>query len=77
MQNISKINKLLNFIAEKFETNELNNSDLVQIIELCGMYLNLQSISDYAKENRMSYNGVKNHRQIINIFNQKYVLDNE
>lgn len=77
MQNISKINKLLNFIAEKFETNQLDNTDLVQIIEHCGDYLNLMSISDYAKENGMSYNGVKNHREIITIFNQKFVLDNE
>jgi hypothetical protein len=44
MENASKINKLLNFIAEKFENNELDNSDMVQIIELCGMYLNLQTI---------------------------------
>jgi hypothetical protein len=77
MENISKINKLLNFIAEKFETDELNNNDLVQIIELCGLYLNLQTISDYAKQHNLSYNGVKNHRTIINIFKTKYVLDNE
>jgi hypothetical protein len=67
---------LLNFIAEKFENNELDNSDMVQIIELCGMYLNLQTISDYAKEHNLSYNGVKNHRQIVNLFGNKYVLEN-
>jgi hypothetical protein len=76
MKNASKINKLLNFIAEKFENNELDNSDMVQIIELCGMYLNLQTISDYAKEHNLSYNGVKNHRQIVNLFGNKYVLEN-
>jgi hypothetical protein len=76
MKNASKINKLLNFIAEKFENNELDNSDMVQIIELCGMYLNLQTISDYAKEHNLSYNGVKNHRQIVNLFGKKYVLEN-
>jgi hypothetical protein len=76
MKNASKINKLLNFIAEKFENNELDNADMVQIIELCGMYLNLQTISDYAKEHNLSYNGVKNHRQIVNLFGNKYVLEN-
>jgi hypothetical protein len=24
----------------------------------------------------MSYNGVKNHRQIVKIFNQKFIIDN-
>ena len=77
MENSSKINKLLNFISEKFETDQLSNENLVQIIEHCGMYLNLQSISDYAKENAMSYNGVKNHRKIIELFNNKYVIEND
>ena len=69
--------KLEIFIAEKFETGQINNSSLVQIIELCGGYLNLQSISDYAKDNNMSYNGVKHHRKIINLFGNKYVIDND
>jgi hypothetical protein len=53
-----------------------DNEGMVQIIELCGMYLNLQTISDYAKEHNLSYNGVKNHRQIVNLFGNKYVLEN-
>lgn len=69
--------KLEIFIAKNFELDKLNNESLVQIIELCGMYLNLQTISNYAKEYGMSYNGVKNHREIINLFGNKYVIDNE
>jgi hypothetical protein len=45
--------KLEKFIYDKFNQNELSNEDLVQIIELCGLLLNLQTISDYAKENNM------------------------
>jgi len=54
----------------------LDNDKLVQIIELAGSLLNLQTISAYAKNNQLSYNGVKKHRQIINIFGCKFVIDN-
>jgi hypothetical protein len=69
--------KLCNFIIQKFEDGELNNDSLVQIIELCGGYLNLKTISDYAQKNKMSYNGVKKHRKIQTVFNVKFVIDND
>ena len=53
------------------------NEFLVQIIELSGSFLNLQTISDYAKVHGMSYNGVKTCRNIITLFNTKFVIDNE
>ena len=70
-------NKLLNFVGKKFQNNELDNNSLVQFIELCGSYLNIKTISDYAKENNLSYNGVKHHREIKEMFNIKFVIDNE
>jgi hypothetical protein len=69
--------KLEKFIYEKFDKNELLNEDLVQVIELCGMLLNLQTIPDYAKENNMSYNGVKKCRKIVPLFNINFVIDNQ
>ena len=69
--------KLMKFVSEKFEDNQLNNDSLVQLIELAGSYLNLQTISDYAKVNKNSYNGVKYHREIITLFNIKFVVDNK
>ena len=51
--------------------------DIVQVFERLGIYANLKTISDYAKENKLSYNGVKNHRKIIKLFGCKFVLDNE
>jgi len=77
MKTTENTDKTLNFISRKFETGQLNNSSLVQIIELCGTYLNVKSISDYAKENNLSYNGVKKCRNIEIIFNKKFVVDNE
>ena len=69
--------KLLQFVSDKFHNDELNNESLVQIIELCGSYLNLQTISDYAKDKGISYNGAKNNREIKELFNVKFVKDNE
>jgi hypothetical protein len=70
-------NKLLELISNKFQNEELNNDSLVQIIELAGNYLNLQTISDYAKTNHKSYNGVKKCRNVVKIFNVKFVIDND
>jgi len=69
--------KILNRLSELIETNQLNNADLVQIIEHVGSYLNLETISDYAKKNNLSYNGVKKCRKIIKLFNVKFVIDNQ
>jgi hypothetical protein len=74
---VDNTNKLLKFIAEKFEADELNNKSLVQIIELCGAYLNLQTISNYAKANGKSYNGVKKFRKTKQLFGVKFTIDNE
>jgi hypothetical protein len=72
-------NKLLDFIALKFQNDKLNNDSLVQIIELCSSYLNLQTVSDYARKNAMTYNGVikpVKSRQIITLLGVKFVVDN-
>ena len=69
--------KILNRLSELIETNQLNNADLVQIIEHVGGYLNLETISDYAKKNNISYNGVKKCRKTMTLFNVKFVIDND
>jgi len=76
MSSTVNTDKLLTFVAEKFETNELNNESLVQLVKLCGNYLNLQTIPEYAKAKNMSYNGVKKFRKVVEIFNVKFVIDN-
>ena len=72
-----KNEKLKVFIFQKFQDGELDNDTLVQLIEQAGNYLNLKTVSDYAKTNNMSYNGVKNNRKIVELFNVKFVIDNE
>jgi hypothetical protein len=77
METVLNTNKLLDFISQKFETGQLNNDSLVQVIELCGRYLNLQTITDYSKDNGISYNGAKNFRDVVNLFNTKFIIDNQ
>jgi len=57
--------------------NDFSNDFLVQIIELSGAYLGLKTITDYAKENNISYNGAKKFRNVINILGNKFIIDNE
>ena len=68
---------ILNHLSERIESNELSNEDCVRIIEHIGGYLNLQTVSDYAKNNNISYNGAKNFRTTTEIFNVKFIIDNE
>lgn len=69
--------KLISFLDEKMYDGNFTNEDLVHFIESVGKYLGLQTLPDYAKENNMSYNGVKKFRQTKTIFNIKFVIDNE
>jgi hypothetical protein len=69
---INSIQKLEKTIID----GKWSNDGLIQLIELCGGFLNLMTISEYAQKNKLSYNGVKNNRNIIVLFNNKYVVDN-
>ena len=73
---IKHTEKIKEYITKVMLKDELSNDSLVQIIELCGGFLNLQSISNYAKSNNLSYNGVKKCRNVIILFNNKYIIDN-
>lgn len=69
--------KILKNIYLGVENNLVGDDDLVQIIEQAGAFLNLQTISDYAKENKISYNGAKKFRNVKKIFGVKFIIDNE
>lgn len=71
------INKILTHLGERIDKGELSNDDMVQLIEFAGQFLNLKTIPDYAKDNNLSYNGVKKHREIKIIFNVQFVIGNE
>lgn len=67
----------LNNIDIGVKNNSLSNSDLIQIIELCGSYLNIETISNAAKLRKKTYNGIKKTKNIVNIFGVKFVIDND
>lgn len=78
-QTRTNTDKLLSFIAEKFQNDELDNESMVQIIELCGDYLNLKTIPIYANDNGKTYNGAKKptkSKEIRVIFGVKFIIDN-
>lgn len=68
---------ICNHLSERIESNQLSNDDCIRIIEHIGSYLNLQTITDYARNNKISYNGAKKFRTVKKIFNTKFILDNE
>jgi len=68
--------KLINFIGEKYQSGQISDECLTQLIELCGGFLGLKTISDYAKVKKMSYNGIKKCREIKTILCVKFVKDN-
>lgn len=69
--------KICDFVTEKTMNGEFTNNDLLQLIEVAGSFLNLKTISDYAKENNLSYNGAKHFRETVEIFKTKFIIDNE
>ena len=66
----------LNKLGETIHHGKWSEQGLVQLIELAGDYLNMQTIPDYAVRNNLTYNGVKKTRTITTLFNVKFVTDN-
>lgn len=72
--NKTHIDKIEEYVYKTLCRGEL---DIVQLFERLNTYTNLKTITQYAKDNNLSYNGVKNNRNIITLFGVKFVLDND
>lgn len=71
--------KSLKKIEESIRIGKWSNQGLVELIKLSGEYLNLKTITDYCQQTGMSYPGaIKNtkNRKNINLFNAKFIIDN-
>jgi len=78
MNQLSEYEKLsIRRLGESIVSGKWSNDGLVQLIELAGDYLNLKTIPDYAKAQKLSYNGVKKTRMIKEIKGVKFVIDND
>lgn len=76
MLNISEL--IRERLFECIHNGELSNDDLVKIIEHVSDILNLQTLSNYAKNQNISYNGAKKRRlEKVNIAGELMIVDNE
>ena len=72
------INELTDTLFKNYQHGCISDADLVQIIELASSYLNLRTITNYAKANGITYNGALNRKtQSVIIDNVKFIIDNE
>ena len=65
-------------ISVMFENDLYSDSDLINIINQCGDYLNIISPKDYAKVNNVSCvtsNKETVNRKIVSIFNTKFISE--
>ena len=67
----------INKLGQSVQEGKWSNDGLVQLIKLSGEHLNLMTIPVYAELHNMSYAGVKKCRNIIKLFNVKFVIDNK
>ncbi len=75
-------NQIKEMIGKSVQENALSNDSLISIIELCGSYLNLKTIPNYAKSEGISYNGTLNRIKLNKIqerviFGNRMIIDNE
>ena len=67
----------LNKLGQSIQLGKWSNTGLVQLIELAGMYLNIKTIPDYAKDQKITYNGAKKRQEPTEIFGVKFIIDNQ
>ena len=71
-------NELRDKIFQNYEIGAISDAELVQIFELSARYLNLKTITNYAKSNNITYNGaLKRKLRKVVIDNQTFIIDNE
>ena len=68
---------ILDRLGNYIQNHTVTNDFLVELLKLPAVFLNLKTIPQYAKENNISYQGVKTCRNIKEIFNVKFVIDNQ
>lgn len=70
-------NELRDKLFSNYEAGAISDEQMVQIIELATSYLNLQTLSNYAKSEKISYNGAKKrNKKIVKIDNVEFVINN-
>lgn len=63
-------------LGESIQNGKWSNNGLMQMIELCAEYLNLSTLSEYARRNNITYNGAKKRNLTRKIIGINFVIDN-
>jgi hypothetical protein len=74
--------KIKKHLVKRIQENELSNSEMVEIIDTVGMYLNLRTVANYATLENISYNGVlarikSGKIKEYELFGVKFIISNE
>ena len=65
---------ILQRLGELVHNGEIGKDGLVSLLKLCETYLNLQRISDYAKDNNISTQHARKHKDVIKICNYQLII---
>ena len=74
---MSKVNKIKASIDDAMMNDELSNDNLVELIKHIGAYGNVMSVKDYSDQNNITVQGVYNHRNVVNLWGFKFVVEND
>jgi hypothetical protein len=69
--------KAIHKLGQAIHEGRWSNAGLVELIKLEGDYLNLKTIPRYAKSVGKTYPGVVKTREITNLFDVKWIIDND
>ena len=69
--------KAIHKLGQAIHEGRWSNAGLVELIKLEGDYLNLKTIPRYANSVGKTYPGVVKTREITNLFDVKWIIDND
>ena len=74
--------KIKQHLCERLQNDEVNNKEAIEIIQSIASFLNVQTYSDYATREKISYNGVLDRIktgkvECLKLFNVNFVIDNK
>ena len=69
---------IINRIFECYQNGELDNNDAKEIIEGLSKYLDLKTLTNYSKSEKISYVAARKRKtEKVIIDNQKFIVDND
>jgi hypothetical protein len=77
MATITRSELIRERLFECIHNSEIENDDLIKILEHLGKILNVKTLSQYARDNGLTYNGAKKRcKYVVMINNLDFYIDN-